>query len=179
MTVRTTRMLLALALVLLGVAGQQAWRLARIHESNSLITARRATDAPPDAPAEVRFAAAAELAGHGQVQAALDRYRELETSPDLQLRTDARFNSANLYFQQALAARTGADPSRSLALMELAKQSYRELLRERSDDWDARYNLERALRVAPDPEQEAEGLPPPPGARRAPTALRGSNLGLP
>lgn len=179
MAVKTTRILLVSGLGLLGLTGQQAWHLVRIHEWNSAICEGRAAGTSAQAPAEVQFAAASELARHGQVQAALDTYRELETSSRLQLRTDARFNSANLYFQQALAARTGADPSRSLALMELAKQSYRELLRERSDDWDARYNLERALRAAPDPEQEAQGLPPPPGTRRAPTTMRGTNLGLP
>src|SRR5690606_41486529 len=43
-----------------------------------------------------------------------------------------------------------ADSARWLPMIELAKQSYRTLLRERPSEWDARYNLELALRLAPE-----------------------------
>jgi mxaK protein len=42
---------------------------------------------------------------------------------------------------------------RALPLIELAKQSYRGSLRLNPEDWDARYNLERALWLAPEVEQ--------------------------
>ena len=42
------------------------------------------------------------------------------------------------------------DGSERTAMLELAKQRYRDLLRLRPGDWDARYNLERALRLAPE-----------------------------
>jgi len=156
---------------------EQAFRLVRNADRLAIVYPLWA-DGPP-APASVRFAAAFALAKKGDVQAALNLYRELESGNDAQIRADAKFNSANLYFEQSLALRVSADPSRALTLVELAKQSYRELLRDHSDDWDARYNLERALRVAPDPEQDTQGLPPPPGARRTPTTVRAESLGLP
>ena len=53
-----------------------------------------------------------------------------------------------MYLRQG--AGDGADAVRSLPLIEQAKARYRALLRIAPDDWDARYNLERALRVAPE-----------------------------
>ena len=62
----------------------------------------------------------------------------------------ALFNLGNMYLRQGLAQGT----AEALPLVELAKQRYRDLLRATPDDWDARYNLERALRLAPE-EQDA------------------------
>jgi mxaK protein len=50
--------------------------------------------------------------------------------------------------------------SDSLATLELAKQRYRDLLRVNPLDWDARYNLERALRLAPEEAAFAEDAVP-------------------
>ena len=54
------------------------------------------------------------------------------------LQTDEKGPSANL------------NPFQAQALVELAKQRYRDLLRADPGDWDARYNLERALWLAPE-----------------------------
>jgi mxaK protein len=178
MHVRAARLTLAAALVLLGLAGGEAWRLHRIGAWNAAITGG-ATAAAARAPAPVRFAAAYALGAKGKVDAALNAYRELEHVEEDRVRRDAKFNSATLYLEQALAAQAGADPSAALTLVELAKQSYRELLREDPGDWDARYDLERALRLAPDAEQAAAELPPPPDSRHTPSSAAGVSLGLP
>jgi len=61
---------------------------------------------------------------------------------------------------------------------ELAKQAYRDVLRAEPHDWDARFNLERALRLLPDAEDEsAEGTPE--RSERAVTTMRNTTLGLP
>jgi len=60
----------------------------------------------------------------------------------------ARFHLGNAYLREAL--RGDIDPRRRRPLAELAKERYRELLRIAPDHWDARYNLERALRLAPE-----------------------------
>ena len=68
----------------------------------------------------------------------------------------------------------------SLPLIELAKQSYRDLLRENPGDWDARYNLERALRLAPEvAEEDSEQNRPAEWQRRAIRALPDFKLELP
>lgn len=61
----------------------------------------------------------------------------------------AQFNLANMYLRRALQLDT--NESRAGPLLELAKQRYRDLLWISPDAWDARYNLERALRLAPEP----------------------------
>jgi mxaK protein len=53
------------------------------------------------------------------------------------------------------------------------------LLGQDNSDWDAKYNLERALRLAPEAEEEIEAMAAPPGAERAITTMRGFTLGLP
>ena len=71
--------------------------------------------------------------------------------------------------------------SDALPLIELAKQRYRDALRDRPDDWDARYNLERALWLAPEietaqaAEEEEEQAP----RERVVTTLQGVRLDLP
>jgi mxaK protein len=179
MGLKPARMALAAAIVLLGLAAGEAWRLVRIGHWNAAIANGGAALADRAAPAEVRFAAAYAEGARGNVQGALNAYRELDQAPQPRLRRDAKYNSATLYLKEAMAAGAAADPSAALTLVELAKQSYRELLREDPDDWDARYNLERALRLAPDAEQAGAELPPPPDHRHTPSTAPGMTLGLP
>jgi len=174
--VKSTRCLLVLTALLLGLAGRDAWQVLRIHGWNAAIR-RGVARAAPAAPAQVRFAAAY-ASSDADPSAALNAFRALEADPDVSLRRAAKFNGATLYLQQALrgAAAGGAG---ALAWVELAKQSYRELLREDSGDWDARYNLEQALRIAPDADSAEEVLPPPPDHRHTPSIAPGLSLGLP
>ncbi|MDO9314605.1 MAG: MxaK protein, partial [Burkholderiaceae bacterium] len=68
----------------------------------------------------------------------------------------------------------------ALPLIELAKETYRELLRADPDNWAARYNLERAQRLLPDPDDgDAPPAEAPSNAERAATTMRGSSPGLP
>ena len=62
----------------------------------------------------------------------------------------ALFNLGNAYLRTGIRLTGQGDGSERAAMLELAKQRYRDLLRLRPDDWEARYNLERALRLAPE-----------------------------
>ena len=84
----------------------------------------------------------------------------------------ALFNLGNMYLRQGLAQ----DSNDALPLIELAKQRYRDLLRVAPDDWDARYNLERALRLAPE-EQEAVAEEENTNIERRSVMLRGMDPG--
>jgi mxaK protein len=180
----TPALLAAVALLAAASTLRDAWQLHRIQHWNAAIAGAATAAAPlatlaADAPAALRFAEAYALARRGDLQEALDEYRSLETTADARLRRDARFNSGNLYLLEAEASAARADSSSALTMIELAKQSYRDVLREDDQDWDARYNLERALRLAPDLDAAADALPPPPDNRHAPASTRGLALGLP
>ena len=140
------------------------------------------------------FAQAHELAVAENLELALVRYRALYSHP--RFGPLARYNSGNLLMRQALALRdAGADTAtdsrtdssaatesagQALPLIELAKQSYREVLRADPGQWDARYNYERAQRAQPDPdEMDAPIGEPRAQAERSPTTTRGVGGGLP
>jgi len=200
-TRRRTRFVFALlALVLLAALldAAQLWRAARI---NALIASGEPIPDAPGQPPELRFAQAHALAqgaagmalpaaapasaaasaapgANATRDAALNRYRALQSDP--RLGAAARYNSANLLVRQAVEVRASTQPGQAIALLELAKEYYRDVLRDDPSQWDARYNLERAQRLLPDPEDEEGGPPAPERNReRAVTTMRGYSPGLP
>jgi mxaK protein len=168
-------LLLALTLVAAAIDGVRAWRQERWNE---LIATGPLPPEGGGLPVQVRFAQAHAQAASGAQEAALNRYRGLQG--DSPLGQAARYNSANLLMRQAAVVRAGAQPGNAIALIELAKETYREVLRTDPEHWDARYNLERAQRLLADPDdQEAEPAGPQRNAERAATTMRGYSPGLP
>jgi mxaK protein len=178
---RTRWVFALLALTLLAAVFDAAglWRAAQI---NALIASGQAIADAPGQPPELRFAQAHALAqaqaASGARESALNRYRGLQG--DARLGAAARFNSANLLVRQAIEVRESPQPGQAIALLELAKEYYRDVLREDPAQWDARYNLERAQRLLPDADEEDAG----PAAQernreRAVTTMRGYSPGLP
>jgi mxaK protein len=162
------------------------WQLRRVQGVNALIQATTAGAVAETAPGmddahtppPLRFAQAYAQAASGAEEAALNRYGALHGSSEIG--RAARYNSANLLLRQALALHAGAQQGQALALVELAKEGLREVLRQDPGDWNARYNLERAQRLVPEPEA-GDGAPPEVkrDAERAPTTMRGFSPGLP
>jgi mxaK protein len=175
---RLGRWLLAALALVAALAVQDAWRWQRDSRLNQRIAAGGPGGDAAGAPAELRFARAHAQAASGAHEAALARYGTLQE--DAALGRAARYNSANLLLRQAVELRDAAHPGQALALIELAKEHYRELLRRDPDDWDARYNLERAQRLQPDPDGADESIPDTRrDAERAATTMRGHSPGLP
>ena len=151
------------------------WQLQRLAEQ--VATVADSTPRDDDAPA-LRFARAATLAERGETDAALNLYRSLHT--DASLGQAARYNGANLLMRQASALRESNAAGQAVTLIELAKQGYRDLLRADPNHWDARYNLERAQRLLPEPEDIDPAIAEPRNdAERAATTMRGVSPGLP
>ncbi|MEJ8853668.1 hypothetical protein WKW79_03765 [Variovorax robiniae] len=167
--------LLAVLAVAAMVDGALAWRK---HRWNEVIASGTLPADTKEAPPELRFAQAHAQAEAGEEEAALHLYRSLED--ETPLGQSARYNSANLLIRQAVAMQAGAEPGKAIPLIELAKEIYRDVLRVEPDRWDARYNLERAQRLLPDPD-ELEPEPPDlkRNAERAATTMRGFSPGLP
>ena len=166
---------LALLAVAAAVDALGLWQASRLNEQI------RSGQLPPDAPgqrAELRFAQAHAQAVSGALEPALNRYRALQQ--DAVVGQAARFNAANLLVRQAQEVQASPQPGQAIALLELAKESYRELLRLDPGHWDARYNLERAQRLLPDPEAaEDVATDAPPERERAATTMRAYSPGLP
>lgn len=177
-TPRRTRVVFAALAVLVLVAGIDAARAWRLHRLNALIASGPLQTPAVDAVPELQFAYAQALAASGAVDAALKHYQALQG--DQRLRQAARYNSANLLLREAMRARAGPEPGQAIALVELAKELYRDVLRNDPGHWDARYNLERAQRLLPDPEEaDADLAQEPRKAERAATTMRGFSPGLP
>lgn len=102
----------------------------------------------------LHFARAHALQQAGDFDAALKAYAAIDPGSDERLASAVRYNLANLYLRRALEHRENGADDLALPLVELAKEYYRELLRRDSGDWSVKYNLELALRMAPEAELE-------------------------
>ena len=166
----------AVAATLTFAMAVEATRLHRAQRVNAAIATGSTLDS--EVP-EALFARAQALAAVGKYDEAVKTYKVLVQGERLDLRHAARYNAGNLYMRQALQH----GPERALEalpLIELAKQSYRDLLREEPGDWDARYNLERALSLAPEVSDDAMDLNRPSEfQRRVMRALPDFKLELP
>ena len=97
---------------------------------------------------EVRLARAIALSKAGAYDTAGPLFEDLIREQHLdEVGRAALFDLGNMYLREGM----GHSPSgtlQSVAMVEEAKARYRTLLRATPDDWDARYNLERALWLA-------------------------------
>lgn len=152
---KRSRMHFAFALAALGfglTAAYQGWRLQHAAHVNEAIAGANAASLH-EGIAEALFARALHLSGTGRYDGAVKAYKALIHGNRIDLRRAALYNLGNLHMREAL--RDGPENAiHSLPLIELAKQNYRDLLREDPADWNARYNLERALWLAPEFEEE-------------------------
>ena len=145
-------------------ASLQALRLAQAQRVNESI-ARAADPAGAAADfAQARFAHALALARAGRFEAAQDAYKTFAQGERGSLRAAAFYNLGNLRLRTALKDGAG-QAAESLPLLELAKQAYRDALRADPADWDARYNLEQALWLAPELDDQANADNEPPAQR--------------
>jgi len=69
---------------------------------------------------------------------------------DRNFQAKVRYNLGNLYLEQAVQQALAMNINEALPLLGLAKQAYRQSLALNSGDWDAKYNLEVAMRLLPE-----------------------------
>jgi mxaK protein len=168
----------ALALISGSMALFDAYRIYELSLFNADLNSGRYSRAGEHASLHGQLAHAYGLHTSGQIDEAVKLYAQIQEAAGDTLRPLVMFNLATLYLERAMAtAQLGRDVS--LPLIELAKESYRRLLRADSSDWDAKYNLELAIRLSPEPEDEqVEETVTPERTPRAPRAPLGYG-GLP
>ena len=167
------------AVVCAALAGFQATRLVEAKRVNAaILSANNGTSVQGSALPEAQLAEANSLARRGQYDAALQRYKTLSRGSRDDLATDALYNAGNLHFREAL--KQGQDAGvRMLPLLELAKQSYRSALRRDPQRWDARYNLDRALWLAPELDETPTLSIPRNAENRVMSTLQSTRADLP
>ncbi|MEC5404585.1 tetratricopeptide repeat protein [Paraburkholderia sp. MPAMCS5] len=143
------------------------WRRAeQVNQTVAAVVVANATTAKQNSPdvrgrdeaPRVRLARAIALSRRGAYDAAGPLFESLiRDESGNEVGRAALFDLGNLYLRQGIGhGSSGA--IQSLAMVEEAKARYRTLLRIAPDDWDARYNLERALWLAPET-RSASGAP--------------------
>ncbi|MGH8654809.1 MAG: hypothetical protein ACREYE_22790 [Gammaproteobacteria bacterium] len=103
-----------------------------------------------DALPEVMFARAHWLMQKNRGDEAIELFNRLEGKGDPEFRARLHYNLGNLYLARAIALTEPSEFARAFTLTILAKDLYRKALRLDSRDWDAKYNLEVAMRLVPD-----------------------------
>jgi len=114
---------------------------------------------------EAALAFAVAIAHTEDYERALKALEALAQSPRDDIRLIARYDLANLYMRQARLI-GDEQVAKGRTLVELGKQSYRRVLDEDPQHWEARYNLERALWLEPEADDGNVDVTPPPSVER-------------
>lgn len=133
-----------------------------------------------NASPEVRLARAMYYQRQHRYDDALATLSLIMDKGNAQLQTVVRYNLGNVYLQQAIEQVEAQNINAAQPLTALAKQAYRQALALNSHFWDAKYNLEVAMRLLPEMDKvsmnDDEAATPPPQLW---TTLPGFPRGLP
>lgn len=154
--------------------------LLAVQQRNAVVAVNRAIATPQmegnAAPVALVVRGSA-LAKAGDDKAAQNAYQNAIAQGASDVAQLARYNLGNLHLRQAI--KTGVDDPQALPLIELAKIQYREVLALEPDNWNARFNLERALWLAPELEATKRGHEAPHTSERAATTMKVEHGDLP
>ena len=145
------------------VDGRGTMKTRRAAGPSSAARAEKAAEPNTSPVPEARLGHAVALA-KVDYDGALAAYKAIIQGGREDLRRIALYDLGNLHLREALQVGL-EDEAQSLPLLELAKQSYRDVLRRDPENWDARYNLERALRLAPEDDDDTDEDTGPPDPR--------------
>lgn len=124
-------------------AGSELWQANKV---NHFIANVASYEQPLEQP-QALFAQAYHDVKNGEPQQALDRLTQVVTD-DVALKSAAYYNRANIHLRQAQSM--GKEDRKRFSVVELAKQDYRSALLLSPQLWNARFNLELALRMVPE-----------------------------
>ena len=134
----------------------EGWEIHRISQINRAIKEPESIRIDADSPPEIRFAKAWQLGQRGEIQEALRLYSQIEHEVDSKQIEKIKFNMGTLYLKQAASYWNSQGVwaySEVLTWAALAQNALHEVLVLNPYNWDARYNLEYALRIEPPPRE--------------------------
>ncbi len=140
-------LLVAIAVISLGFIATTSYNLWQTKKINAFISGEAQTEEVPE-HLKAQFAQAFNDAKQGNKEQALALLTKVLESNQPEVEAAAYFNRANIHLREAQAL--ASDDSARISLLGLAKQDYRSALLVNSNLWDARYNLELALLMAPE-----------------------------
>ncbi|MDT4331582.1 MxaK protein [Methylomonas sp. MED-D] len=165
------------------VQGARLYRLAGQNQLIEQLLAGRDVEIEDlaDAPPSLRMARAVYLRKAGRYDDALATLNVLLRQAPPALQAQARYNLGNLYMAQAQEKLHAGNINDATPLVGLAKQAYRDALIAEPGYWDAKYNLEVAMRLLPEMDRVNSGHEPDDGREKTQlwTTLPGFPRGLP
>lgn len=155
MRVLKQRMIWGLLLTCVLMVCVQLWQIYRIHRENQWLVELTtghdiAVEKLANASPQVRLARAVYLRQKQRYSEALDTLSVIVGQGDSSLQSQSRYNLGNVYLNQAMVEVDAGHIDQAMPLLNLAKQAYRQALTLGSGFWDAKYNLELAMRLLPE-----------------------------
>ncbi len=176
-------------LVLLMSASVWLWQVLDVMqhaETNALINAyaqglEPAIGSLRQAKPQVLLARASYLKQHQRYDEALATLSLTTGFTEPHLQVLLRYNLGNVYLEQAVQKAETMNINDAMPLVALAKQAYKQALSIDSQYWDAKYNLEVAMRLLPEMDKRNSGDDENLPNKKAPlwTTVPGFPRGLP
>lgn len=149
------KLIWAALLACLALALMQLATVYRMHRENAWLTELLSghdidIENVITASPQVRLARAVCLRQKDQFSEALDTLSVIVGQGDRRLQIQTRYNLGNVYLAQALDEVEAGRLNQAMPLLTLAKRAYRQALALDSSFWDAKYNLELAMKLLPE-----------------------------
>jgi len=140
-------LLVALVVASTAVIAKNSYSIWQINKINAFISSDEKPDQVPD-HVNAQFAQAYHYVEKEDNELALAMLTTVAANADAELEAAAYFNRANIHLRDAQVL--ASDDAARVSLLGLAKQDYRSALLISPTLWDARYNLELSLLMAPE-----------------------------
>lgn len=174
--------LLVLGVAMAGAGGWALWRVVADNRAIAALVDRHDVPVSDDAPAELLFARAAFLVRHDRLDEAQALAGPVERTGNPAIIAAFHYTLANARLRRAVELLEASRIDPAIPLVVLSKDGYRRALRIDPGLWNAKYNLDVAMRLIRDfPQVPAEEgtEEPPPSAGKLWTDLPGLPRGLP
>lgn len=145
-----------LAVILIVAIVAESYQYYKIERINSSISHAENLEVTEDSAPEIIFAKAWYFNREGKFQEALQLYHSIEDRVTAQNLEKVKYNIGQIYLTQAAKHWNSQGVwaySHVVTWSSLAAKTFREVVVKNPSHWDARFNLEYVLRIAPPPRE--------------------------